>query len=70
MLLLFQKMLVGAPKCKKHENFEADAADLDIDRFCYEWYRRALTGPNNGKKQRQNFWRVQRQKSKLRFLMA
>ena len=38
---------------------EADAADLDIDRFCYEWYRRALNGSNNGKdrvqRQNQNF---------------
>ena len=30
-----------------HENFKADAADLDIHRFCYEWYRWAPNGPNN-----------------------
>ena len=45
----------------KHVNFKADAADLDIDRFCYEWYRWASNGPNNGKK------RVRRQKPKLLF---
>ena len=35
----------------KHENFKADAADLDINRFHYEWYQWASNGPNNGKKQ-------------------
>ena len=58
-------MLTYGPK---HENFKTDAAGLDIDRFCMvldiEWYRWASNGPNNGKH------RVQRQKSKLRFLMA
>ena len=45
----------------KHENFKADAADLDIVRFRKKWYRWASNGPNDGKK------RVQRPKTKLRF---
>ena len=56
----FPLMLTYGPK---HENFKADAADLDIDRFHYEWYRWASNGPNNGKN------RLHCQKSKLRFFL-
>ena len=33
---LFASLL---PYGQKHENFQADAADSDIYRFCLEWYR-------------------------------
>ena len=46
----FPLMLTYGPK---HEKFKADAADLDIDRFCYEGYRRAPNEPNNGKNRAQ-----------------